>query len=202
MSGFPMSDELRSYLRLAEEELARVTHIVTHALKFHRQATNARDEKLSELLDTTVAVYQGRLRNSGIRLTRKYTEQQQVHCMGAEIRQVFANLVGNAIDASRSGGAIILKTSDCRLSGSGEPGVRVTVADTGHGMDAHLLTRLFEPFFTTKGTVGTGLGLWVSKGILNKHGATMRVKSREAGSGSGTVFSIVFPVRNRLDRAT
>jgi PAS domain S-box-containing protein len=200
MSRSPMSDELRSYLTTAEDELARVTHIVTHALKFHRQATSARNEKLSELLDSTIAVYQGRLRNSGVHLIRKYTEQQPVHCMGSEIRQVFANLIGNAIDATRPGGKIILKTRDGRSLGSGEKGVQVIVADTGHGMDAHALTRLFEPFFTTKGIAGTGLGLWVSKGILDNHGATMRVKSRQAASGSGTAFSIFFPVRTHRDR--
>ncbi len=120
--------------------------------------------------------------------------------MGSEVRQVFANLIGNAIDATPPGGSIILKTKDCRLAG--EPAVRVTVADTGHGMDAHARMRLFEPFFTTKGTAGTGLGLWVSKGILEKHGATIRVKSRQAINGSGTVFSIVFPVRDHLDSIT
>jgi len=199
MSRAPMSDELRSYLTLAEEELGRVTHIVMHALKFHRQATSARDEKLSELLDSTIAVYQGRLRNSGINLIREYTEQQSIHCMGSEIRQVFANLIGNAIDATQKGGQIILKTRDFRLAASGQSAVRVTVADNGHGMNTHTLTRLFEPFFTTKGTAGTGLGLWVSKGILDKHGATIRVKSRQAATGSGTVFSIEFPLRSRID---
>jgi len=199
MSVSPMSDKLRGYLTLAEEELARVTHIVTHSLKFHRQATRASDERLSELLDSTIAVYQGRLRNSGINLIREYTEHQPIHCMGSEIRQVFANLIGNAIDATRPGGSIVLKTRDCDLAG--EPAVRVTVADTGHGMDAHAQIRLFEPFFTTKGTAGTGLGLWVSKGIIEKHGATIRVKSRQGNSAAGTVFSIVFPVRNSPDGA-
>jgi PAS domain S-box-containing protein len=199
MSGSAMSDELRSYLATAQEELARVTHIVTHGLKFHRQATNARDEKLSELLDSTVAVYQGRLKNSGIDLVHEFTEQQPVHCLGSAVRQVFANLIGNAIDASRKGGRIILRTRDSRLTGSGTSAVRVTVADTGHGMDANALTKLFEPFFTTKGPAGTGLGLWVSKGILDKHGAKIRVKSRQGTTGSGTVFSILFPVRSEID---
>jgi signal transduction histidine kinase len=119
--------------------------------------------------------------------------------MGSEIRQVFANLIGNAIDATQKGGQIILKTRDFRLAASGQSAVRVTVADNGHGMNTHTLTRLFEPFFTTKGTAGTGLGLWVSKGILDKHGATIRVKSRQAATGSGTVFSIEFPLRSRID---
>ena len=199
MSGSAMSDELRSYLTTAEEELARVTHIVTHGLKFHRQATGARDEKLSELLDSTVAVYQGRVRNSDIKLIREFKEQQPVYCLGSEIRQVFANLIGNAIDASRKGGRIILRTRDCRIGASGTNAVRVTVADTGHGMDSQALTRIFEPFFTTKGTAGTGLGLWVSKGILDKHGAKIRVKSRQEGTVSGTVFSISFPIRSGID---
>ncbi|GAC1658200.1 MAG: hypothetical protein NVS9B15_19760 [Acidobacteriaceae bacterium] len=188
--------EQQQFAKLAQEELSRVSHIVSHTLRFQRQATNATQESLPALLDTATALYQGRLLNSGITLRRDYRATEPVQCYGAELRQVFANLIGNAFDATRSGGTIIVRTRKTHAWRTGEPAVRVSIADTGSGMDEATRKRLFEPFFTTKGINGTGLGLWVSVAILEKHQASMRVKSAQRPGASGTVFSIVIPVRS------
>jgi PAS domain S-box-containing protein len=183
----------RNFSRTAQDELARVSHIVTHTLRFNRQTVALAEQKMSGLLESSVAIYEGRLKNSGVALDRDYADSARVYCSGSEIRQVFANVVGNSFDATKTGGRLVLRTRDQRNWRTGQPGVRVTIADSGHGMEEQVRRRLFEPFFTTKGDNGTGLGLWVSREIVAKHHARLRVKSRQ-GERSGTVFSIWFPL--------
>ena len=186
-------DATRNFSRMAQDELARVSHIVTHTLRFNRQSLGWGEQKMSGLLESSVAIYEGRLKNSGIALKREYGDASKVRCAGSEVRQVFANLISNAFDAARNGGTLVLRTRDAKDPKTGAPGVRVTIADTGMGIPASAHKRLFEPFYTTKGDNGTGLGLWVSREILNKHHALMRVKSRTTPGKSGTVFSMWFP---------
>lgn len=186
-------EKIRTYTRSAQEELARVSHIVTHTLRFNRQTPSGAKEFLGKILDSTVAIYEGRLRHMEIRL--------DVDCEAAiadlpfslDLRQVFANLVGNAFDASERHGRILLRARAQRHPQSGAPGVRVSVADAGHGIAPATRRSLFEPFFTTKGAKGTGLGLWVSREILQRHGASIRVKSKQQEGCSGTVFSVWLP---------
>ncbi len=184
------SEAVKMYCRTAQNELARVSHIVTHTLRFNRQGNVAGEEKLSDLLDSALAIYEARLRHSGITLLREYGDEERVWCFGSELRQVFANLIGNAFDATRESGSLILRTRPQVHGRTGQPGVRITIADTGHGMTRATQQHLFEPFFTTKGDSGTGLGLWVSREILNKHRASIQVRSRAEPGRSGTVFSI------------
>jgi PAS domain S-box-containing protein len=186
-------EECRTYTRTAQDELNRVAHIVTHTLRFNRQTKSATLEPLTEILDSAVAIYEGRLRYLEITLRRDYAEDVSGLCFDAELRQVFANLIGNAFDASERGARIRLRCRAQRNRRTGASGVRVTVADSGRGMDAETRRSLFEPFFTTKGDKGTGLGLWVSREILQKHRASIRVKSRQNPGLSGTVFSVWLP---------
>ncbi len=188
-----VSPAAKMYCQTAQEELARVSHIVTHTLRFNRQGNVASEENLSDLLDSALAIYEARLRHSGIMLRREYRETPLVRCFGSELRQVFANLIGNAFDATRGSGSLILRTRPQTHRRTGEPGVRITLADTGHGIPRASRERLFEPFFTTKGDSGTGLGLWVSREILRRHRATLRLRSRTEPGRSGTAFSIWIP---------
>jgi PAS domain S-box-containing protein len=188
-----IDEQSRQYALNAEEELSRVTQIVTQSLRFHRSSTAATVEKISAILDSAAAIYKSRLMLDQVQLLRRYRDEDPVCCYNSEIRQVFGNLIGNAFDAIRNGGIIFLRTRDAKDPVSERVGVRVTVADTGHGMDAQTLKRTSEPFFTTKGINGTGLGLWISRDILNKHHAVMRVRSRRQGASTGTVFSIFIP---------
>ncbi len=139
-------------------------------------------------------LYQGRLLNSGIEVRTKFASATPVRCLQNEIRQVLSNLIGNAIDAMRTGGTLVLRSHDVRQSGRGEQGMRITVADNGHGMSQETRKRVFEPFFTTKDLNGTGLGLWISAEIVNRHRGKLRVKSSE-GPRRGTVFSLFLPLQ-------
>lgn len=184
---------MRSYAQSAQEELARIGHIVTHTLQYNRPSIAVREEKLSALLESALTIYHGRIKHSGVEIRREYAASDSIFCFSSELRQVFANLIGNALDATRRGGTVTLRTHVHTHWLTGERGVRVTVADTGAGMNRKTLQRLFEPFFTTKGLEGTGLGLWVSREILDKHRAQVRVRSRQGPGNSGTTFSIWFP---------
>jgi PAS domain S-box-containing protein len=193
---------IKEFSASAQQELARVSHIVTHTLRFNRQSNRATQEKLSDLLDSAAAIYVARIKDSGIALQRDYRDTELVPCFGSELRQVFANLIGNSFDACKRGGKLLLRARDQKHPNTGERGVRVTIADNGIGMDEEIKERLFEPFFTTKSDKGTGLGLWVSHEILRKHHAFFRVRSRRAAQGSGTTFSIWLPAQLNLEHET
>lgn len=197
-------EERRQYLQQAQDELARVARISTQTLRFHRQATKARNTSLAEILQSVLTLNEGRIRNAQIVVETRYRTDRQVNAYEADLRQVFANLVGNAIDAIEHKGRLILAAHDAVDWESGEQGVRVSVVDTGCGMSDQTLRRIFEPFFTTKGFTGTGLGLWVSAGILQNHRARVRVRSSQDPKCHGTVFSIFFPVdfESYKDRGT
>jgi len=194
IKGEVQEQSTRQFVELAEQELHRASEVVRHSLKFHRQATKPGKERISGLLDSTLAVYEARFRQVQIQVHRKYDDSIAVVCFSSELRQVFANLLGNAFDAMPLGGSLRLLVRDSRNWLTGEPGVRVAVADTGSGMNETTLEHLFEPFFTTKGIQGTGLGLWLSAEILNRHRATVRVRSRQTAGRSGAVFYIFFPI--------
>jgi signal transduction histidine kinase len=118
----------------------------------------------------------------------------EVTAVGGELRQVFANLISNSLDAIDENGTVRLRVS----TGKGRRYVRVTIADNGKGIEPEARRRVFEPFFTTKGSVGTGLGLWVSKQIIEKHGGSIRVHSSTNGAHRGTVFSVVLPIESAV----
>jgi signal transduction histidine kinase len=187
-------DEMRAYASLAASELARVSHIVTHTLKFHRQSTRAGDCRMSEILESVLSLYQGRLATQKIAIRRDFAPGDNVLCFAGDMRQVFANLIGNALDAMRGEGTLYLRTRRTIDWKTGAKGLRVVIADTGCGMSEATRQRIFEAFFTTKAATGTGLGLWVSEEIIRNHKGTVRVRSSEKPGRSGTVFSIFFPI--------
>jgi signal transduction histidine kinase len=186
-------EDMRTYAQLASSELARVSHIVTQTLKFHRQSTHAALCRGSEILESVVALYQSRIVTLRTVIERKYVAHDSMLCFAGDMRQVFANLIGNALDATGDGGKLWLRTRRAHSPRTGQPGVRVTVADNGCGMSAATQRAVFEAFFTTKGMTGTGLGLWVSEEIIRTHRGTIRLRSRDTEGRSGTVFAIFFP---------
>jgi signal transduction histidine kinase len=189
-----LSPTARQYLTAADRELERVSLIARQTLGFYRGTTRREEVDLSELLDSIVAVYSRKLSDKSIVVEKRY----RPGCMGSvfagEVRQLLANLVANAADAMPNSGRLVLKIRKSRAwKDSGPPGLRVTVADTGCGIAATELHRIFEPFYSTKKDVGTGLGLWVSNNIVQRHGGSIRVRSRRTPGRSGSVFSIFFP---------
>jgi signal transduction histidine kinase len=181
------------YLKLAMEELERVSDIVAHTLTFNRRSDMPSWERVSQIIDSALSIYDGRLRQSGIQLRRDYAGADRLLCLPSELRQVFANLISNALDAIKGNGRLSIRTRPQRHSRTGEAGMRISIADSGGGMDRGTLRRLFQPFVSTKGDQGTGLGLWVSREILERHRATIRVRSRQTPGASGTVFSLWIP---------
>ncbi len=185
--------EVASFLDAADQELQRVTQISIQTLRFHRQSTKPRLITLEELLGPTLALYHGRISNSDIRLELQHRGAGPIVCYEGDIRQVLNNLIGNAIDSMRSGGRLIVRTTRARVRRRGIPAIRITIADTGHGIPPAVMRRMYEPFYTTKGMNGTGLGLWISRGIIEKHRGQIQARSRLGNGCGGTVFSLLLP---------
>ncbi len=190
--------QAESYLHLAEQELARVSQIAGQTLRFHRQATRARAISPAELLEPVLALYRGRLNNSNIEVRQESLHAQPIVCFEGDIRQVLNNLVSNAIDAMRTGGILTLRIRDAQSPHTHAAGVRITIADTGHGMPEATRLRIFEPFYTTKGINGTGLGLWISHGIVEKHQGSLSVRSSVNPNRHGTIFSLFLPATSTV----
>lgn len=189
-------DEMgRSYLELAQKELDRVAQITVQTLRFHRQASRPVHTEPGELIETVVALFESRIRRQDIVVTKRFRSQQPLFAYEGEVRQVIVNLLGNAIDAMPSGGQLLLRTAEAKDGATGAKGLVITVSDTGSGMDQETIQHLFEPFFSTKGVTGTGLGLWVSKEIVDRHHGRIQVRSHKAHAGKpgGTTFRIFLP---------
>ncbi len=183
-----LSDSTRTYLQQAEQELARVAAVTTQTLRFHQQSTAPKEVDLGEIMDSAFGLFRTRFLSRGITVQREYRSEERLFCCDGELRQVFANLLSNALDATPNGGRVRVRIRSAAAAG----GILVTVADTGHGIPKDLQRRVFEPFLSTKAATGTGLGLWVSQGIVERHKGTIRMRSR-VGEPSGTVFSLFFP---------
>ena len=185
------------FVETAQSELERVSEIAKQALRFHRQSVSATSVTAESLIGTVLNLYRGRLVNSNIVIEASYRSQTPVLCFENDIRQVLTNLIANAIDAMRLGGKLIVRAHDATSYSVGHPdgrrGLRIVIADTGHGMPSEVLERIFEPFYTTKALNGTGLGLWISHGIIERHGGQLRIRSSEDPAHRGTVASIFLP---------
>ncbi|HEX5236738.1 MAG TPA: HAMP domain-containing sensor histidine kinase [Silvibacterium sp.] len=189
-----LNEDQRKLLNMAQSELTRVSQIAAQTLAFNRQRDVKGDASIAALLDSVLVLYHGRLTGSKVSIERRYQNTAAFTCYPGELRQVFANLIGNAFDATRiRGGRIILRERAGTRPTTRQAGVRVTIADTGEGMPAKIKGRLFSAFTSSKGNNGTGLGLWISKGIIEKHRGTIRFRSSTTPGQSGTVFSIFIP---------
>ncbi|MBS1799275.1 MAG: PAS domain S-box protein [Acidobacteria bacterium] len=189
----PISEPGRAYLQLAQSELTRVTRIVSQTLSFFRTATQPAFEDLATAAENALALHAGRLLLSNVSVETAYLAASPLLCHPGEMRQILANLIGNALDAMASKGRLVLRIRPATSTTSGTQGIRLTVADTGSGMTQATQSRLFDPFYTTKGSAGTGLGLWVTRQIVQNHKGRISVRSSQSPAHSGTVFSIFFP---------
>ena len=186
-------EESRSYLTTAEIELRRAAAITAQTLRFHRQASSPQLINVRDLTDTVLSIYQGRINNTHAKVERRTRTRRKVHCFDGEIRQVLSNLVGNALDVLPNGGRLVVREREATSWRTGEPGVSITIADNAAGMPPHVQSRIFNPFFTTKGVTGTGLGLWVSKEIVERHRGVLNVRSSQSPNHHGTVFTLFLP---------
>ena len=185
-----LSPQAQELVAIAARELDRVGHITRSTLSFYRKVPG-RTLDLRSLLEEVVQLFSSRASQHNIEIVTDYAEGIENAHYDPSLRQVFANLVGNALEAMETtGGRIQLRV---RLLGKSAV---VTVADTGHGIDKANLRSIFEPFFTTKGERGTGLGLWVTRGIVEEQGGSLMLRSATSGPHRGTTIRITMPVRS------
>ncbi len=195
IDGGTKDESIRSYVALASSELARVTQMTQQMLKFQREASKPVPVRMGEILDSVLTLYDRKISAACITIQKQVDHEGEILALPGELRQVFANLVGNAIEAVRAGkGKITLRSHVSRDWRTGRTGVRVVVADNGQGIPAGARGKIFDPFFTTKGESGTGLGLWVAADIVRKYDGTMRVRSSTQADESGTCFSVFLPL--------
>jgi PAS domain S-box-containing protein len=182
------------YLRLAEQEVQRIGGIAQQTLGLVRENTSAVTLNVAETVEQVLHLYFRKLNGKHIEVVKEYDQSASIRGFSGELRQLFSNLVINAVDAMNDGGKLRIHIQRSHDWADGEqPGVRVTIADTGRGIQRSELSHLFEPFYTTKQDIGTGLGLWISSGIVEKHHGRIRVRSTTAFGRSGTVFSVFLP---------
>ncbi len=192
-------DEIRHLLSQAENELARIAHITRQSLGFYRETTVPSYFQPAFIVREVADFYSARARNQGVSFVVDAETEREVLGGSGELRQILSNLLANSLDACAAGSTIRLHArSATDPRNSSNPGVRITIADTGFGIPPEHLENIFEPFFTTKKDTGTGLGLWVSRELVAKHGGTLRVRSRTAKPRSGTLFSIFLPNQGTL----
>ena len=203
----PKEEEAKHFLDIAQSELARVTQISRAMLSLYRESKAPVSTNLKDMLDDLLLLMDGRFHSLGVKVSSDLPPQVAVEGFPAELRQVFTNLITNAAEAAQltqQGGMISVRVipqeAGHTLAGHRQPaGATVEIADNGPGIPLDVRDRLFQPFFTTKGEHGTGLGLWVSQGIIRKHGGIIELTSETEGLNRGTtarVFLAAKPILN------
>lgn len=189
----------RQYLDMASEELTRIAQITSQLLTFHRESRTPIPVSLNEVLDSVLVLFSPQIKRNHIQVERRFEASRSVRGFPGELRQVFSNLVGNAIEAISKGGELVLHTRESSLATDpARKGIRITVLDNGTGIPRGVRKNLFAPFYTTKGEKGTGLGLWISRGIIEKHEGTIHLASTNRNGRSGTAFSVFLPFEQEL----
>jgi PAS domain S-box-containing protein len=187
-------DQSRDYLAMADAELRRASAITIQTLRFHKQSTRPIEVTGDDLIDNVLGILRSRILNANVSVEKRSSAHRPVLCFDGEIRQVISNLLINAVDAMQPGGGrLLLRSREGCDHATGRPGLILTIADTGVGMSRETLAKIFEPFYTTKGDAGTGLGLWISKEIVERHHGRLHVRSSERPGHTGTVFTLFLP---------
>ena len=188
------SEDAGRYLAQADLELQRIKLITAQSLRFYKQSHGPEAVTCEELLSSILDIYKPRFTNYGIAIDRRGRSTQHIVCMASEVRQVLSNLVTNAVDAmSHTGGTLFVRTREATAWNSERKGIVLTVADTGKGMSRQTQASIYKAFYTTKGDQGTGLGLWISSEIVQRHHGSLRVRSRDSKPHRGTVFQLFLP---------
>lgn len=195
-----LGKDAQSYAEMAEQELQRVSHITRQTLSFYRESKQPIQILVAELLDEVLDLHRRSLDANRITIRREYSREATLMGFPVELRQVFLNLIGNAIQAMPKGGTLgVLVRSDTDWTREAR-GTTISILDTGDGIQPEDAPLLFQPFFSTKSTKGTGLGLWISKGIIQKYNGRISFRSLRGRAGCVTSFRVFFPVTGSLDR--
>jgi PAS domain S-box-containing protein len=178
-------------LALAEQELNRVSHVARQTLGFYRESNVPDKIDVPVIVESVLRLYANKFKTKNIRVEHEFEPCPPLQGWPGELQQVVANIISNAADAVGVGGALKVNVA-CVDTSEGKT-VQVRVEDNGPGIAPEHLERIFEPFFTTKKDVGTGLGLWVSKTIVERHGGIIEVASDRDNGSHGTVFRVLLP---------
>lgn len=182
-------------VQLLQRELERIQQIVSNTLSFYRDSSSPVQVNLSQVLDSVLTLDARKIERKQLQVSKRSEANAPVMGFPGELRQVFLNLVSNAIEATPDRGKLNIHIFPSKRWQKEEVrGVRVVIADNGHGISPEQRSKLFQPFFTTKGEQGTGLGLWVSQGIVRKHQGDIRLRSTTRFGRSGTCFSVFLPM--------
>jgi PAS domain S-box-containing protein len=200
-------EESKQFMEMAGQELARVTQISRAMLGLYRESKAPVAVNLKEMLEETLLLMEHRFTELRVAVQSDLSDAVKVEAFPAELRQVFTNLITNAAEAAGSGGEVRISLFPV-LSSVGSDGqkirsgAKITIADNGPGIPEEVRRHLFQPFFTTKGERGTGLGLWVSRGIINKHGGNIDVDSSTGDSTHSTVVTVFLATKPAIAAAT
>jgi PAS domain S-box-containing protein len=205
-TSFELNGEARKYVDIASEELDRVSEIARLTLGMQRGAAGRSESvDVKSLLENVLSLYSTRTKALSIEVARKYEYEGEVMGTLSELRQVFSNLIVNAMDAlSISGDKLVVSVRRGWRWDTGEQGVRISVLDNGPGIPPEQRAQIFQAFYTTKGEHGTGIGLWISRTIVQKHGGNLRLRSSVLPERNGTCFSVFLPLgklAQRMDAA-
>jgi len=191
--------DVQGFLESASQELERIARITRQSLAFHRDTANAVAVNVGSVVADVVAIYEKFASPRSIDLHYDCQPTLAIYGFPGQLRQVFGNLMRNAIEASPHGCRVLVRVR--RVSRRGREGVRVTIHDRGPGIPESVRRQIFDPFFTTKELKGSGLGLWVSKALVDKHAGTIRFRSTTRSQASGTTFEVFLPVAGLLPGA-
>lgn len=197
-------EDMRTYASLAEQEIARISDITMQTLRFHRAQTVTAPVDLHETIPAVLRLYSSRFASRKVEVKLNLRETPHAMVLEGDLRQVLNNLIRNAYDAMSKGGKLHVRLRPARCPITSIPGVRICVADTGTGFLPKMKKTIFEPFHTSKEVTGTGLGLWISKGIIDKHKGRIKMRSRlqEVSPDShGTLFSLWLPLNHEAPLA-
>ncbi|WP_158748166.1 ATP-binding protein [Acidobacterium sp. S8] len=181
------------YLNMAEQELKRTLQISRTMLNLYREPNDPVKIDLNDLLEGVLLLLQRRIQIEGVNIQREFEGTFIIEGFPAELRQVFTNLITNAVDAARPNGNVLIRLTDIPAEEFRGAGVAVEIIDSGPGITEQASQKLFQPFFTTKGEQGTGLGLWVTMGIVQKHGGTIRLQNSNDPAFPGACARVFLP---------
>jgi PAS domain S-box-containing protein len=189
-----LKPETRMYAQQASLELERVSKIATQTLRFAKRSSSAVPVRMEDILEGVFLIFTGRLATGMVEVVKRYRPTPPLVAHPNELTQIFTNLIGNAADALKGSGRLIVNIRSSRNWKTGQQGIAVTVADTAGGISEGVQDRIWEPFFTTKGEMGTGLGLWLVRDMVANNKGEVRLKSSTSMRRHGSVFRVFMPI--------
>jgi two-component system, NtrC family, sensor kinase len=194
-----LNEEARHFAELAEQELQRVSHITRQTLSFYRETKQPVSVPVHQLLDDVVELQERALKTQHISIDKRYSSSGVLRGFPAELRQIFLNLIGNAVEAMPDGGVLRVHVREATDWATQRRGITISIVDTGQGIGPEDAKRLFQPFFSTKSNKGTGLGLWISRGIVQKYSGRISCRSYRYQSKCVTCFQVFMPGSEALN---